>query len=262
MSKDNNHLHRKREIHAKGSLYWLDWPADKKVKACYTYRCNGVSLPPYDNFNLALHVGDGEALVRQNREILSTHTDNTPVAWLNQVHGTVIVEANPDIINEADASFTVQSNIACCVMTADCLPVFFCDELGHRVAIAHAGWRGLLNGVLQTTLKVFSEDRDVMVFLGPAISQRVFEVGSEVREAFLALPDASRLGLAASFIPGLEKGKWMADLYSIATKILQFNGVTAIYGGDRCTYLEEKYFYSYRRDGKTGRMASLIWIKD
>ena len=142
-------------------------------------------------------------------------------------------------------------------MTADCLPIFFCDKSGEQVAIAHAGWRGLLEGVLQNTLSHFNDPGNVLIYLGPAISQQAFEVGEEVRSAFVA----KYAGLDDYFISSVNEGKWMADLYQIARHLLRVEGVTHFYGGDRCTYTEANDFFSYRRDGVTGRMANLIWIK-
>lgn len=256
------------------SIHWLDWPAPPAVKACYTlrsgghgspkhsssgYSCSGYSSSPYDTFNLGAHVGDNPDQVIANRGLLTQLTDQQQIVWLNQIHSTDVVtlSSQPEIIYDADASVTRQPNIACCVMTADCLPAFFCDNNGEQVAMAHAGWRGLLDGVLQNTLSHFDDPSNVLVYLGPAISQQAFEVGEEVRSAFLA----KYSGLEEYFIPSINESKWMADLYQIARHLMCAEGVMHFYGGDRCTYTETADFFSYRRDGVTGRMANLIWIK-
>jgi polyphenol oxidase len=240
------------------NINMLDWPAPDHVKAAYTSRTGGVSVSPYDSFNLGDHVGDNKAHVVANRQILANGIQQVDIRWLTQVHGTHAVDVSRSInAVEADASFSQQKNKVCCIMTADCLPVFFCDLAGTQVAVAHAGWRGLLEGVLQNTLAVFDEPKQVIAYLGPAISQQAFEVGNEVRAAFLAYSST----LNPFFIPSTQSSKWMADLYGIARSILQTQGVSAVYGGTRCTYSERDDFFSYRRDGVTGRMANLIWLE-
>ena len=242
------------------NFHWLDWPVPTRIKAGFTTRLGGYSQAPYDSFNLAQHVGDDPVVVEQNRQKLGTIIDEVPIAWLRQVHGAVVVDAKVTGILEADASFTRETNLACCVMTADCLPVFFCDTEGRQVAMGHAGWRGLLRGVLQQTLATFNKNNEVMVYLGPAISQQAFEIGSELRSAFLSLPQAESIGLSKAFIRA-EESKWMADMYAIARCLLRYEGVEQIYGGNRCTYTEKDLFYSYRRDQTTGRIANLIWME-
>lgn len=244
------------------SLCWLDWPAPASVKACYTLRSGGSSSEPYLSFNLGDHVGDNPQVVQRNRSHLSQLIKRDNIAWLTQVHGTDILHLPTDThaTYEADASITQQAQTVCCVMTADCLPVFFCDQQGQQVAIAHAGWRGLLNGVLQKTLAHFTSSDEVLLYLGPAISQQAFEVGEEVRKAFLnAYPLLPELNDCFLPSPG-QNQKWMADIYRIARIMMSASGVTHIYGGDRCTYTETSAFFSYRRDNLTGRMANLIWI--
>ncbi len=223
-----------------------------------TTRRGGVSLPPYDSFNLGDHVGDDPAAVTENRRRLSTELA-LPSAprWLSQVHGTC--SANAVTVKdgcEADASYTDQPGVVCAVLTADCLPLLCCDRKGRRVAAVHAGWRGLLGGVIEQTLAAMGTDKDLLVWLGPAIGPQAFEVGGEVRDAFLA--DAPEAGTA--FVP-VSEGKWRADIYALARQRLRRVGVDAVYGGEHCTFSEPGRFYSYRRDGVTGRMASLIWLE-
>lgn len=236
---------------------WLipDWPAPGRVKACVTTRVGGVSLAPFDSLNLGDHVGDDPAAVAENRRRLTDHFAITP-AWLQQVHGIAVVEADPTQVATADASWTATPGIACAAMTADCLPVLFCNRAGTRVAAAHAGWRGLVSGVLEATLDSLAVPADeVLAWLGPAIDPQAFEVGPEVREAFIAqLPQA-----AQAFVPSHNAGKFLADIYALARLRLATRGVTAVYGGGLCTVTDPRFF-SYRRNPRTGRFASLIWI--
>ncbi|MEO0442577.1 MAG: peptidoglycan editing factor PgeF [Pseudomonadota bacterium] len=239
------------------ALVWVDWPAPAHVKACYTLRVGGVSHAPYTSFNLAKHVGDDEASVTTNRKTLMTLIGQHKISWLQQVHGAEVLAAS-DHLQTADASVSDQPNQVCCVMTADCLPVFFSDLSGQKVAMAHAGWRGLCAGVLENTLKQFSSASQVLCYLGPAISQPAFEVGDDVHKAFsLAYP---HLALSQQFDKADNPDKWLCSLYGIATLILNSLGVAAVSGGERCTFSEQDAFFSYRRDGQTGRMANLIWI--
>ncbi|MBH3346032.1 peptidoglycan editing factor PgeF [Pseudomonas parafulva] len=237
------------------SLLTPDWPAPASVRACVTTRQGGVSLPPFDTFNLGDHVGDDPAAVAQNRLRLSGEFDIQP-AWLKQVHGLAVVDADPSRVVEADASWTDRPGIACTVMTADCLPVLFCDQAGTQVAAAHAGWRGLAGGVLEATLdRLDVPPAQVLVWLGPAIGPQAFEVGLEVRDAFTAVhPEAAR-----AFVDGERPGKLMADIYTLARIRLAARGVTAVYGGGLCTVSDERFF-SYRRTPQGGRFASLVWL--
>ncbi|AQW70017.1 peptidoglycan editing factor PgeF [Pseudomonas parafulva] len=237
------------------SLLTPDWPAPASVRACVTTRQGGVSLPPFDTFNLGDHVGDDPAAVAQNRLRLSGEFDIQP-AWLKQVHGLAVVNADPSRVVEADASWTDRPGIACTVMTADCLPVLFCDQAGTQVAAAHAGWRGLAGGVLEATLdRLDVPPAQVLVWLGPAIGPQAFEVGLEVRDAFTAVhPEAAR-----AFVDGERPGKLMADIYALARIRLAARGVTAVYGGGLCTVSDERFF-SYRRTPQGGRFASLVWL--
>ena len=233
-----------------------DWPAPAGIRACVTTRAGGVSMAPFDSLNLGDHVGDDPVSVAQNRQRLTEIFDVQP-AWLSQVHGVVVAPANPDQIAEADASWTATPGIACTVMTADCLPALFCDRAGTRVAAAHAGWRGLAAGVLEAAAKsLHVEPHDILVWLGPAIGPKVFEVGGEVREVFIQdLPDA-----AAAFVPSINEGRYMADIYALARLRLARSGITAVYGGGFCTVTDPRFF-SYRRSPRTGRFASLVWIE-
>ncbi|MBS1209159.1 MAG: hypothetical protein H6R19_1557 [Proteobacteria bacterium] len=235
-----------------------DWPAPPRVHACSTTRHGGVSTGTYASLNLAKHVGDDLEMVLRNRALLATQLPMEPL-WLEQVHGCTVVNAActcPDA--QADAAMARMDYRICTVMTADCLPVLFCDVNGTAVAAAHAGWRGLVGGVLENTVKSMQVPAETLLaWLGPAISQPAFEVGEEVRNAFLAHSSDA----AAAFAPGRTAGKWQADLYRLARQRLAALGITQIYGGDRCTYREAGTFFSARREGtQTGRQASLIWL--
>ena len=234
-----------------------DWPAPANVGALQTLRGGGCSPAPWDSFNLGDHVGDDPIRVAANRAGLRTLLPADPL-WLQQVHGTAAVDiAKMAKTVEADAAFCREPGRVCAVMTADCLPVLFCDRSGSVVAAAHAGWRGLLAGVLETSIAGMDVPADqILVWLGPAIGPQNFEVGQEVRDAFVARDVAAH----AAFHPH-GAGKWLADLYWLARQRLNAAGVTAIYGGELCTVADAKRFFSYRRDGVTGRMASLIWLR-
>jgi len=237
---------------------WLipDWPAPANVRACVSTRAGGVSQAPFDSFNLGDHVGDEPAAVAENRRRLEQAQGCRP-AWLSQVHGIEVVEADPSRVATADASWSATPGIACAVLTADCLPALFCDRAGTRVAAAHAGWRGLAGGVLEATLdKLAVPAAEVLVWLGPAIGSQAFEVGPEVREAFMA----DHAEAAAAFVPSVNAGRYMADIYQLARIRLAARGVTAVYGGGLCTFSDAERFYSYRRNPRTGRQASLVWL--
>ncbi|WP_044872162.1 peptidoglycan editing factor PgeF [Pseudomonas sp. LFM046] len=238
---------------------WLtpDWPAPARVRACVTTREGGFSLPPFEGLNLGSHVGDDPVAVERNRELLTSTLGCKP-AWLSQVHGVRVVEANPGQVHEADGSWSAEPGVASAVLTADCLPALFCDRAGTRVAAAHAGWRGLANGVLEETLDALAlPAEDVLVWLGPAIGPAAFEVGPEVREAFLA----SHPETDSAFQPSANEGKFMADIYQLARIRLVARGVQAVFGGGYCTVSDPR-FYSYRRAARTGRFASLVWMAD
>ncbi|WP_409523593.1 peptidoglycan editing factor PgeF [Nitrincola sp. MINF-07-Sa-05] len=241
-------------------LIRASWPAPAHIHALTTTRLDGISRAPYAELNLADHVGDDPLSVRENREILKQALGlKQEPQWLQQVHGTQLVEARSDVqdVPEADACWTDQSRLACAVLTADCLPVLFTDRTGSRVAAAHAGWRGLAAGVLEQTLSAFENPEDVLVWLGPAIGPLAFEVGDDVHQVFCnQFPEAE----SAFSVSPTSKDKWLADLYRLATIRLQKAGVSGVFGGEFCTFSGREYFYSYRREGVTGRMASLIWI--
>lgn len=245
------------------SIIIPNWAAPSRVKALSTTRLGGQSQKPFDSFNLAQHVEDSRRDVLANREHLKQLAGyNFEPAWLEQVHGNVVVNAdNYDSLVAADASFSMTNNKVCVVMTADCLPVLFCDKQGRAVAAAHAGWRGLVGGVLEATLKrlcdelVCSSDQ-ILAWLGPAIGPSAFEVGDEVREAFIAQHDVELAFIAA------DKGHWLMDIYAVARARLNAAGVTDISGGEYCTFSDSEHFFSYRRNKTCGRMASLIWLQD
>ncbi|RYM57194.1 purine nucleoside phosphorylase YfiH [Serratia proteamaculans] len=235
-----------------------DWPLPAGVKACSTTRHGGVSLPPYDSLNLGTHVGDEERAVADNsrRLVAGASLPQMPV-WLEQVHGTRVVRLDGQTPTDlqADAVYSNVPGQVCAVMTADCLPVLFYSQAGDEVAAAHAGWRGLCNGVLEQTLAAFAaQPGSISAWLGPAIGPQQFEVGPEVRAAFIAVDAVA----AAAFTP--QGDKFLADIYLLARQRLQRAGIHSIYGGDRCTVSEISHFFSYRRDGITGRLASLIWL--
>jgi len=236
-----------------------DWPAPETVKTLITTRLGGVSTGGFSSLNLGMHVKDELECVVQNRQILANYTglSKSQFAWLNQVHGQTIITASTDgQIVSADGSDTIENNLACVVMTADCLPVLLCDQAGTKVSAVHAGWRGLAGGILQKAVQRFLDPSKVMVWLGPAISQAHFEVGDDVYQAF----NANNVQNHAAFTASDAPKKWMADIYHLARLQLSLAGVDKIYGGHYCTYTDEKHFYSYRRDGvASGRMASLIW---
>ncbi|MGE8450927.1 MAG: peptidoglycan editing factor PgeF [Pseudomonadales bacterium] len=237
---------------------WLipDWPAPAGVKACVTTRDGGVSLAPFDSLNLGDHVEDQPQAVAENRQRLTEHFDIAP-AWLQQVHGVAVAHADPGVVVRADASWSATPGIACTVMTADCLPALFCNRSGTRVAAAHAGWRGLAAGVLEATLDSLDvPPAEVLVWLGPAIGPQSFEVGAEVREAFVAQLAAAE----QAFVPSVNDGRFMADIYQLARLRLAARGVMAVYGGGYCTVTDPRFF-SYRRSPRTGRFASLIWLE-
>ncbi|KAF1071854.1 MAG: Polyphenol oxidase [Pseudomonas citronellolis] len=239
---------------------WLtpDWPAPANVRGCVTTRQGGVSQTPFDSFNLGDHVEDVAPAVAENRLRLRAALGCQP-AWLRQVHGVAVVEADPSQVLEADASWSSTPGVASAVLTADCLPALFCDRAGSRVAAAHAGWRGLANGVLEATRASFEcAAEDILVWLGPAIGPQAFEVGPEVREAFVRLHAAAD----AAFRPSVNAGRYMADIYQLARVRLAAQGVTAVYGGGLCTFSDTAHFYSYRRSARTGRLASLVWLAD
>lgn len=239
---------------------WLKpvWPAPHSVQSVCTTRTGGISQAPFDTLNLGDHVGDQPAAVAHNRRLVAETLNlaSTPL-WLQQVHGVKVARHNVDNLGcPADASVSFEKTEVCVVMTADCLPVLFCDRAGTRVAAAHAGWRGLCDGVLEATVRALDCDpADLLAWMGPAIGPQAFEVGSEVRAAFMAHQQQA----AEAFKPSAH-GKWLADIYQLGRQRLAALGLVAVYGGDFCTYTQQERFFSFRREGQTGRMASLIWL--
>ncbi len=241
---------------------WLipQWPAPPGVRALSTLRRGGVSRPPYDGLNLADHVGDAPQAVQENRARLQ-RAASLPAApcWLRQVHGSAVVEAGAARKRPADGAYTRRPGVVCAVLTADCLPLLLCTADGAAVAALHCGWRGLAAGIVAAGVAALAPGPgvEVLAWLGPAIGPQAFEVGEEVRQAFVQ----DDPGAAAAFTPAASRrrDRWYADLYLLARRQLQACGVRRIHGGGLCTWREADAFYSFRRDGVTGRMATLIW---
>jgi YfiH family protein len=243
---------------------WIvpDWPAAPQVRAVSTTRHGGFSRGPYASMNPATHVGDDPATVLANRKALQQGL-RLPAEprWLEQVHGTTVLDAAaPVVAGEvpvADAAQCSRPGAVCVVLTADCLPVLLCDAAGQRVAALHAGWRGLAAGVIEQTIDAMQQPGETLLaWLGPAIGPDAYQVGDEVRDAFVAHNKRA----AAAFQSDLD-GRWQADLYQLARQRLAERGVSAIYGGHECSFTDAERFFSYRRDGVTGRMATLIWLE-
>ncbi len=234
-----------------------DWPAPAGVHAAFSLRHHGASEGPYSSANMAAHVGDELPRVEENRRRLRAELDlpGEPV-WLNQVHGTVVADLDADERPlSADGALTRNAGVVCAVLTADCLPVLLCDRSGSCIAAVHAGWRGLAAGVLDAAVGAFACDAaELLAWLGPAISAARFEVGEEVYEAFCSVDSIAN----AAFAPS-GPGKFLADLPLLGRQRLLRLGVTGIFGDASCTDLDSQRFFSYRRDGKTGRHAALIW---
>lgn len=241
-----------------------EWPAPDNVQAAITLCSRGESCAPYDNFNLATHVGDDPQQVALNRQQLIQQLDlNCPPLWLNQIHGNEVVASfNSGCLPDADGCFSDRVGDCCVVLTADCLPVLLCNQQGKKVAAVHAGWRGLCGGIITNALNQFGANDSVLAYLGPAISPLHFEVGQEVRESFLSKAiDREQEHLLEKAFTQSENDRYLADLYALARVELKQNGVNQIYGGDFCSYGQSEQFYSYRRDKDCGRNASLIWLK-
>ena len=234
-----------------------DWPAPARVRALVTTREGGVSEGDYASFNLATHVGDEPTAVTRNRQLLAAACGlPTTPRWLNQVHGTVVVDAaaHPAAAPDADAAFTREPGVICAILTADCLPILLCDRAGTTVAAIHAGWRGLASGVIAATLQHLPAASDLLAWVGPGIGPLHYEVGPELRQRFLALDPAHACAFAA------RDGAWYADLAQLAVQQLQRAGVGSITASGLCTYADPARFYSFRRNPVCGRIASLIWI--
>ena len=236
------------------------WPVPDRVCAAFTLRAGGVSAPPFDTLNVGAHVGDRPERVAENRTRVhaALSLPHEP-RWLEQVHGRDVVEIRakaPDIPPRADAAIARERGAVAVIQVADCLPVLFAAADGSCVAAAHAGWRGLSAGVLEATVERLATDpKSLIAWLGPAIGPQHFEVGAEVREAFLAHDRAAAVAFRAN-----EHGRWQCDLLALARQRLQQAGVRQVFGGEWCTYADRARFFSYRRDGQCGRMAALIWL--
>lgn len=265
---------------------WPAWRVSKRVRALVTTRNGGVSEAPYGGgqpgeggLNLGLHTGDSPDAVRENRRRLLALTEAPAAAWLEQIHGADIAEAGavidrcanaPSTVVQADASVTDLPGAVCVVMVADCLPVLFCDEAGRAIGAAHAGWRGLAAGIVEKTAGrvaalAGASPSALHAYLGPAIGPSAFEVGEDVRDAFVSTADATRRdATAAAFHATQSKGKYLADIYALARLRLADAGIdaTRVHGGTHCTVTERERFYSYRRDRVTGRMAAMIWLAE
>lgn len=242
------------------TINWLqaDWPAADFIKSGTTLRSGGVSSTPYDSFNLATHVGDDLVAVNENRTKLALQLGlSVEPQWLQQTHSTdAVMLPYEQNIPKADAVYTMNENTVCAVMTADCLPLLITDKQGTCVAAVHAGWRGLCDGIIEKTInKLPAKPDSLLVWLGPAIGPDVYEVGKEVYDAFTQSDFEAKHAFTST-----KEHHWLLDMYHMARLRLNKLGVTHIYGGKRCTLSEEEHFFSYRRDGDTGRMASLIWI--
>ncbi|MFM2653948.1 peptidoglycan editing factor PgeF [Vibrio owensii] len=236
-----------------------NWPAPKNVKAFASTRVGGYSTTPYQGLNLGAHVGDDLSIVEKNRDWLAQQAKmpSAPI-WLNQTHSTVVAQASAptkQVLN-ADGVFTSSSQVVCSAMTADCLPVLLTNMQGTQVAAVHAGWRGLANGIVENALELFSGE--VMAWLGPAIGPQAFEVGEDVLQAFVDFDSQAH----QAFTPRDIEGKWLADMSKLATQRLNKLGVTQVFDSGLCTFQDKNDFYSYRRDGVTGRQATFIWIED
>ncbi len=256
--------------HRLPQLITPDWPAPASVKSIITTRVGGVSLPPFESFNTAIHVGDSRHHVDHNRRTLSREI-GLPIYFLDQVHGDDIHILNASAISvsnecpvKADAVYSSDVNQVCAIQTADCLPVFICNKAGTKVGLVHAGWRSLAMGLITKTITLFNEPPgDLLVYLGPAISSAHFEVGSDVVAAFTLLAKKQSWGEPVDFaVSPIDDNKYYVNLYALAKHECVNAGVNEpdIYGGDYCTFSDASRFYSYRREGRCGRMASLIWL--
>ncbi|MBX3616894.1 peptidoglycan editing factor PgeF [Nitrosomonas sp.] len=245
---------------------WIipDWPAPDNVRALFTTRNGGVSSGArgmYASLNLGAHVNDELENVTRNRAIVRRHLPREP-KWLKQVHGTlpVQIEHTATIIPEADAAFSRRQKHVCAVMVADCLPVLLCDQAGTVVGVVHAGWRGLAGGIIENTVEAMQVDpHQLMAWLGPAIGPNHFEVGADVHAAFVQHEERAVQAFQPKFSG--DQAKWLADIFLLARQRLNGCGISKVYGGGVCTYSDSNRFYSYRRDGGTGRMAALIWFE-
>lgn len=241
-----------------GTSFEPDWPAPRNVRSAQSLRTGGLSRDAYASLNLGVHVGDDARVVAENRALLkrSLALPAEPL-WLEQVHGTTVIDAHQDGARRGDAIVARRPGVVCAIQTADCLPVLLAHDSGTMVAAAHAGWRGLSAGVLEETVRAMGvPGSESMAWLGPAIGPESFEVGEEVREAFVSHDVAA----AAAFTRN-ARGRWQADLYRLARQRLNAVGITRVFGGGLCTYRDKARFFSHRRDGGSGRMATLVWLE-
>ncbi len=232
-----------------------DWDVPITIHAAMSLRKNGVSVGDYSSLNLATHVDDDieRVLINRQRIKINLNLPSEPI-WLNQSHSSQVIQADKiSSLSFADASFTSKTGIVCSVLTADCLPLLICSKNGDNIAAIHAGWRGLLAGIITNTIKAM-QTKQLSVWLGAAIGSCCFEVGKDIRALFIA--KHSQFSMAFTQI---SSKKYLADIYQLARIELNFNGVNKIYGGDLCTVCDEQRFFSYRRNQQTGRMATLIW---
>jgi hypothetical protein len=239
---------------------WIDadWPAPKNVRAGTSLRIGGHSKTPYNSLNLAQHVGDDPDDVRRNRNILSHHFKfQSEPFWLNQTHSSNIISIDNTLVDrEADGSFTSCKNKVCTIMTADCVPVLLCNKSGTGIAAIHAGWKGICSGIIENAIKSFSEPEEILVWIGPCISSEHYEVGKDVYESCL-----NHSNLVKSAFKPNNVDHWYANLVKIVSILLENKGVGSIYECNLCTYEMDDLFFSYRRDGNTGRTASMIWME-
>lgn len=245
-----------------GNYFSASWPAPSLVKTMITTRLGGFSYPPYNSLNLAYHVDDNPLLVQQNRDYIQSHIP-VPIIYLNQIHSNIVLPAQINMQDKpmtADALYSDNNQLACAILTADCLPILICNTMGTKIAAIHAGWKGIAGGIIQNTLQKLQEPaQELMVYFGPAISQYAFEVRQDMVSVFLN-PQLQHYQLKSCF-EAISEETYLANIYAIARKILEYHGVTQIYGGEYCTVLQNKYFYSYRKEHQTGRIASIIWLE-
>ncbi|HXZ48310.1 MAG TPA: peptidoglycan editing factor PgeF [Usitatibacter sp.] len=250
-----------RERLARHGAHWVvpEWPASPRVRAFVTTRSGGVSAGEYGSLNLGSRGGDAPGNVERNRLIVREMLPEAP-RWLDQVHGSsvaVLDELDPREVPRADAAVARSAERVCAVLVADCMPVLLADEQGTRVAVAHAGWRGMSAGVIENAVLAMDADpATLLAWMGPAIGPEAFEVGPEVREAFVA----GDPGAGVAFRPR-GAGKYLADLYALARRRLARAGVARVHGGGFCTHRENQRFFSYRREKRSGRMGAFIWIE-
>jgi len=240
-----------------------DWPAPSQVRAIVTTRKGGYSVSPYDSFNLGEYTDDDVKAVRLNRRKLEAHIGIPNIRWIKQVHGVDVIDVyKSDSSNtlEADGCYTESVNQVCAIVTADCLPILICNREGSRVAALHAGWRGLANGIIETGLNRSGiPPEDALVWFGPSIGVEAYQVGEDLRQVFMSTGRYTDEAIYSNFVSSGDN-KYMCNLIGLARAELATLGVKDVYGGNHCTYSEPGSFYSYRRDGDTGRFASLVWI--